>query len=275
MVRTTEITPCPALQSFIRCYTLREFNTGDEDFIKPLPAYHEVTISFILAGNFFSSKNSSSDHVAGHRSHLVGLQTETKGAIIFNGDIKFFTILFKPNGFYRLYGIPLNTITDNIYNLADISLKGVDEYNDRLNEAKNLQELKNLSDKFFVSHLNKSKSKDPYSSITSTSSLIFDTNGNVNIKSLASDANMSLRSFEMNFTQQVGIPPKLFSRITRFNYALMIKMKNMSKSWTDICHHCGYYDQMHFIKEFKQFTGNTPLNFYKNTPLPIEDYRKG
>ncbi|MEJ7683207.1 MAG: helix-turn-helix domain-containing protein [Segetibacter sp.] len=131
--------------------------------------------------------------------------------------------------------------------------------------------MKNCSDEFLLEHLVKSKANDPYNSITSASALLF-LNPNINIKKLAYEANMCLKSFELKFACQVGLPPKLFARITRFNYALLLKTQNVLKNWTDIAHKCGYYDQMHFIKEFKQFAGDTPVNFYKETPLPRENY---
>jgi AraC-like DNA-binding protein len=134
--------------------------------------------------------------------------------------------------------------------------------------------MRRVTDKFLLYHLVSSKTSDTYHSISSTSSLIFKNHGDVNIKDLAYEANMSLKRFELKFTEQVGVPPKLYARITRFNYALLLKIQNILKNWTDISHRSGYYDQMHFIKDFKEFAGDSPGNFYKTTPLPDEDYRK-
>lgn len=274
MVITTEILPCPALQSYVRCYTLREFNTGGADFIKPLPANHEFTMAFTLSGSLSAVDTSYRDIVAGSRKHIIGLQTAFSGSVIFTGKVRLFTIQFRPNGFFKLFGIPLNLMTDNFYEASDVIDKGMRIYNERLNEAGDLIMMKILTDEFLLKHLIKSKANDPYNSITAASAFLFENSARVNIKRLAYEANMSLRTFELKFTRQVGIPPKLFARITRFNYALLIKIRNISTSWTEISHKCGYYDQMHFIKEFKQFAGDTPLNFYKTTPLPSEDYRK-
>jgi AraC-like DNA-binding protein len=274
MVTTTEILPCPVLQTYVRCYTLREFGTMGTDFSKPLPANHEFMLAFTVRGDLYTYNTVYKGLKPESRQHIIGLQTASKGIVIFNGDVKLFTIQFRPNGFYQLFGIPSQSITDNIFDTSDIIPNGTTLYNEQLCEAIDLLEMKKISDKFLLSHLVKNKNSDPYHSITSTSSLIFANNGNVNIKSLANEANMSLKRFEIKFTEQVGIPPKLFARITRFNHALMVKMRNMSKSWTDISNLCGYYDQMHFIKEFKEFAGDSPANFYKITPLPYEDYKK-
>jgi len=274
MVITTEILPCPAIQPFIRCYTLREFDTAGSDFLKPLPANHEFTLAFALSGSLSTTKTSFGDIISGSHQYIVGLQTSYKGSLVFNGNIRFFTIQFRPNGFYKVFNMPAGLLTDKTYKLSDIINKGMSAYIERINEASDISTLKSLTDNLLLSFLAKSKKTDPNNSITFASSLIFQTQGNINIKNLACEANMCLRTFELRFTEQVGISPKMYARLTRFNHAILMRIKNMSANWTDISHQCGYYDQMHFIKEFKQFAGDTPLNFYKSTPLPSEDYRK-
>jgi len=273
MITATEILPCPALQPYIRCYTLREFNKLSTYVSKPVPANHEFRITFNLKGSCYYQDTVYKDLRPASKQHIFGLQTGSTGKVVLDGDIKFFSISFKPNGFYQLFGIPSHLVTNNALELSDIIKKGLDTYNDQLEPELNLSEMKILTDKFLMMHLLQSKATDPHHSITSTSLLIYKSYGNVNIKSLAYEANMSLKRFETRFTEQVGIPPKIFARLTRFNYALFIKMQNIDKSWTDISHQCGYYDQMHFIKEFKEFAGDSPGNFYKKTPPPYEEYR--
>ena len=274
MVTTTEILPSPPLQTYIRCYTLREFDTMGTDFSKPLPANHEFSFAFTLRGGLYTYNTAFKELKAESKQHIIGLQTASKGIVIFNGDVRFFSVQFRPNGFYKLFGIPSSQITNNIFEASDVIPGGTGSYQEQLIEATNLLEMKKISDKFFLSHLLVSRRYDPYYSISSTSAIIFQSFGNVNIKNLAYNANMSLKRFELKFTEQVGIPPKLFARINRFNFALLLKMQNALLNWTDISHRCGYYDQMHFIKEFKEFAGDSPANFYKTTPLPYEDYKK-
>ena len=67
-----------------------------------------------------------------------------------------------------------------------------------------------------------------------------------------------MRQFERRFIQQVGMRPKLFARIARFEAALEGKARFVTRSWTDVAHDFGYYDQMHMIHDFAEFTGGTP-----------------
>jgi AraC-like DNA-binding protein len=68
---------------------------------------------------------------------------------------------------------------------------------------------------------------------------------------------MSIRQFQREFSARFGASPKLFSRIVRFQNALDAKAR-LTKSWTDVAHELGYYDQMHMVLDFKEFTGDSP-----------------
>lgn len=78
------------------------------------------------------------------------------------------------------------------------------------------------------------------------------------IAALASRVGLSPRQFERRFIQQVGIRPKTFARIARFEAALETKARFATKSWTDVAHQFGYYDQMHMVHDFREFTDKTP-----------------
>lgn len=91
--------------------------------------------------------------------------------------------------------------------------------------------------------------------------------GSARIASLAGDAGFGVRQFERGFLQHVGMRPKLFARIARFEAALDGKARSASKSWTDVAHEFGYYDQMHMVHDFEEFTGDTPTNTLRQLEL--------
>jgi AraC-like DNA-binding protein len=79
----------------------------------------------------------------------------------------------------------------------------------------------------------------------------------------ADRACLSMRQFERNFGQRVGLPPKLFVRIRRFELAM--ELKNHSQmTWSDIAVQCKYSDSSHLLKEFKRFAEFQPSKFYLN-----------
>jgi AraC-like DNA-binding protein len=94
-------------------------------------------------------------------------------------------------------------------------------------------------------------------------SLIMQANGNLPLKALHDELNISERSFERKFEQYVGISPKLFSKICRFQASFQQLKDNRYNKLSDIAFENGYADQSHFIRVFKEFTGLSPLEFQK------------
>ena len=78
------------------------------------------------------------------------------------------------------------------------------------------------------------------------------------------------KQFEKNFIQQIGIAPKFFARISRFNKASFEKKENNKElNWLQIAIYTGYHDYQHLVKDFKQFAGTTPNSLIQeNTASP-------
>ncbi len=92
--------------------------------------------------------------------------------------------------------------------------------------------------------------------------------GNISIEELADNLGISKRQLERRFTAAVGISPKLFARITRFQNILQLIENKEFKSFTTVAYEGGFYDQAHFIKDFKDFTGLNPkLYFSENLEM--------
>jgi AraC-like DNA-binding protein len=88
-----------------------------------------------------------------------------------------------------------------------------------------------------------------------------------NIENVASRYGITARYLQKLFLQYTGLTPKLFSKINRFQNSLILVTKNEA-SLTDIAYDCGYFDQSHFIRDFKSFTGLTPSG-YSSERSPI------
>lgn len=89
-------------------------------------------------------------------------------------------------------------------------------------------------------------------------------NGNVAVNRLAQQYYLSRRQYIRRFKHSVGIGPKKFANIVRFQKALLLQ--KLGVEWTKIAEECGYYDQPHFIKEMKRFSGFSPQQVSSRTP---------
>jgi AraC-like DNA-binding protein len=72
---------------------------------------------------------------------------------------------------------------------------------------------------------------------------------------------LSARTFIRLFTGEVGLTPKLFCRLRRFQQVLRLARRGQPIVWADIALDCGYYDQAHLIHDFRAFSGFTPTEF--------------
>ncbi len=75
------------------------------------------------------------------------------------------------------------------------------------------------------------------------------------------DKNLNYKQLERRFTKYIGLLPKSVIKIIQFNYSTKIKYENPQISLTQIAYHSGYYDQSHFIRSFKQFSGLSPKQY--------------
>lgn len=274
MIITSEIAPLPALAPFIHCYAYREFETGGKNIIKPWHASHQSNIIFFLKAVPVKLTDSVTGKISktGKRCDFVGMSTKCNGEMMFNGSYAFFQIIFRPNGFHKIFNKLPNEITDKIVWSEDVFNADIKLLHEQFYEAEgNATVMAELANSWLLGYLKKHRRIDYKDRITSTANLITNNMGLINIDSLASYACMSVRNFERAFVYETGMSPKQLCCIARFNYALELKQKYPLMKWGSIAHQSGYFDQMHFIKDFKRFCGITPSSLL-NAPLFEEKY---
>lgn len=91
----------------------------------------------------------------------------------------------------------------------------------------------------------------------------FQQSANSTIRSITEQTGFSDRYFNQLFRDQVGVTPKLFCRIQRFQKVLEMLSVNAAVDWIDIAFTCGYFDQAHFIHDFRAFADCTPTEYLK------------
>ncbi|PSR55358.1 hypothetical protein AHMF7605_18520 [Adhaeribacter arboris] len=265
MLTTSVIPPHPALQDIVHNYSWCHSEEVSIQMTSAWVAHHDTSLCFFLEDvprrqNYLNSEKVGE---AIPPVCLFGLLTQRIGEITFAGKYKTFLIEFKPNGFYKLFGIPASEIANNLFPANAVMGKEVNQLYEQLLHASNVAEMVAYTDNFLISALSRQKTLYWNEGITRISQQLVTTFTNTDIVQYAFQANMSLRNFERRFTEQVGTSPKLFCRLLRFNAAVQGKITQPQKSWTDVAYECGYYDTMHLIKEFKQFAQASPTAFFQ------------
>jgi AraC-like DNA-binding protein len=93
----------------------------------------------------------------------------------------------------------------------------------------------------------------------------------VNVGQVAEKVGLSRRRLIEIFTQDVGMPPKLYSRVRRFQRGLALATRRGSPAWAELALECGYFDQAHLCRDWTEFTGLSPTEFLALRATPVKD----
>jgi len=157
--------------------------------------------------------------------------------------------LFFPN--------PISSFTNDSIDLQGILSHEADEFFDQLIHTNSIEQKVLVFDLFLIRQLKKNERMLKKSNFIAQLCHDITTENNFDIQRLASSYGLSERYIQKLFENVVGIAPRTFFNTQRFNRSLEL-IRSSDLHLTSIAYDCGYYDQAHFIKEFKKFTGITP-----------------
>lgn len=180
-------------------------------------------------------------------------------------------IEFSPRGAYRFFHFTLNDIQNQIYSLSDLLGNIGKRLKEQINNTTSAQQKTVLLQEFLLKQLSL-KNED----------LIFEycvekiisSKGKVTVKELEKKTGYSSRWLNMKFNDNLGISPKNLSSIIRFKQYYQSFISGNEKSFFKNDFYELYYDQSHFIKHFKRFTGLPPTKFEKQANNFGESYYK-
>ncbi len=172
-------------------------------------------------------------------------------------------IRFKPFAFASFPGVDIGKLLNKAFSLSKLFNLGPDnqqiittilfnrEFEEKVRFSEQLIYIllreKDQIDETFRSQLN----------------YILDRKGMIKIKELFTEFGVSKVTLNHHFSKKLGLSPKKVSRIWRLNYFLQLQKEGLYNNLTELCHECGYYDQAHFIHEFKAFFNHSPKWFFK------------
>ena len=164
-----------------------------------------------------------------------------------------------PYAIPRLFRYPASDFTNIAPDLESVFSTEGKTLEERMSIAKDNQERVEIVSRFLRNKLRSSNRELPplYRAIDS----IINVAGDVRVSELAHEYSMSTRQFERKFKELAGLSPKLYSRVVRFQAATQLKLAGI-RDLTEIAYACGYYDQSHFINDFRQFSGYTPKEYF-------------
>lgn len=247
----------PGLSHYVRFYAHLEGLMGNASLVHPVPARATPLIEFQFGD---ANEVHWCDRPLIERSRrvqIVGLQTHRRVRLRFTGTVETFMIFFQPTGLHRMFSLPMHELTNTHNEARSVLGSWIDELAERLGNGRSFEERVRFANAFFIHRCSTLPSPD---GITATAMSILRRRGLIQVTALAQQACMSPRQFERRFKREIGLSPKLYARIARFESALESKALSTAESWTDITNRLGYFDQMHMIKDFKEFSGEIPTS---------------
>jgi AraC-like DNA-binding protein len=251
------IQPRPALKELVNHFMV--FHTDfPRDQPAPsilLPPLPEQCLFFYPLDPVDANYVSANKHLRLYTCCLVGPQTNTV-KLQLGHQHYVIKVSFQPGGLYRLLGIPMQELLQvEAFNATDFLGNLINELTEQIWEAANITMMVEQIEMALLKFSNRLKEKLPIDHIFQQMIL---SGGLMSMDKAASDACLSLRQFERQFKQRIGLSPKFYSRLIRFSNAWILKENQPNQSWTSIAHQTGYFDQMHLIRDFKEFAAVNP-----------------
>ena len=167
-------------------------------------------------------------------------------------------IQFRPGGAFPFLAMPASEVANGTYSLDDIWPGQARLLRDELMNAPDIDAMFCILERVLTSRLAKVWTLHPAVSFAIAS--LGRSTGDVRVRSVADRVGLSSRRFIELFCNQTGLTPKAFQRVRRFQQVLrtLHARSHSEENWASLALNSGYYDQAHFIHDFKIFSGMTP-----------------
>lgn len=261
-----ETPPSPRFADLITCFwSLEDAVSGARE---PEPVIPDgcVEIIFNLADRF--RRYHSSGAVETQEASLIAGQMLRSILIGPSGKVLLFGIRFKPAGAFPFFRFAMKDLADRVESLRSVWGSSVSIIEEQLASANSFQERVAIAESILVKRLSDKHVFDPW--LRNAIELISNHNGKATVSRIARDLCISERGLERKFRQSVGLTPKMFSRIVRFQRVLKAIEHSPNPDIIDKALAFGYCDQSHLIHDFQQFSGKTPTAFLSR-PYGITD----
>jgi AraC-like DNA-binding protein len=232
--------PSPLLAEYIDYYWyLSDFPTHKEEHIIP-----SGTLEMVIT--LHDGRANIGAVVSGARTGHFVIDVRAHASIV--------GVHFKPGGAYPLLGVPPGCLTDQHVVLEAIWGTPAVFLRERLREARDSDARFRILDETFTRRLTvptrqRGEVKFALQRLAK---------GNVSIGQVTAEVDLSRRHLIALFTEEVGLTPKIFGRVQRFQRAMSLATQDTSRDWAQLALACGYTDQSHLIRDFVSLSGLSP-----------------
>ncbi len=197
------------------------------------------------------------------QSYLCGIETMASVAKV-EANYSHFGVSFYPHALYQVFNIKSEDFVDNN---IDLNFLGHGKLINLLNNADSHLDRVKLMNRFIEDQVN----EKAYGNLIINDMIVnHKIVANTDLYCIQKEFKITERSLERLFKTNIGISPKKYQRMMRFEKSIELLQNSPQKELGRIAHQLGYTDQSHFIKDFKCFTNSLPLEFKKDRFLFVE-----
>ena len=248
----------PDLAPLVKCYWSLEFQASP--ILKKQTIVPDGCMELIVhVGDLYQQFLPDGSRIIQPRSFVFG-QLSRSLEIAPTGRTGIIAARFHPDGFTHMTPIALVEMENKAVALDELFGEAGIQLEQNILDAANTLERIELLEAFILSRLNIPEAIDRV--VKSSVDLLVTMEGQVNVERIAGQLNVNRRQLERKFSTTVGLSPKQLSKIIRLQATLKKLNQDPETNLTDLAYQYGYFDQSHFIKDFKEFTGISPKQFF-------------
>lgn len=255
-----EFHPSPYLKPYIDHIWVDQFALAKENKRENIIPDGMVELVFNFGAPYKRGLVNSKHTQTINGSHFIGIKSQSHYVEV-NKDMVTMGVRFKPGRFSCFSKIPAGELTDSCVSGKDIFGKTLTDLEHKIYHEKDVNAKVQLIDKFLLSNLKIDDSKNEFDNWLNS---IYNNPQECSIGSLSNQKHVNYKQLERKFLQYLGITPKHFWKIVRFNHALKLWSCSNQSNYTELAYNAGYADQSHLIKEFKMFTSKSPGEYFQN-----------
>lgn len=258
--------PHPDLEALVKCHWTLEVPAEKDAQRQRIIPDGCIELIFIL-GDDIKRFTSGDEFIIQPRAMVLGQITEPF-FVEPTGYVNSFAVRFYPYGFANLVSAPIKNLANKETPLELLFGESPSkELEQKIIHAKDTKGRIEMIEGFLLSKLIDKGTIDGI--VKTTIDTLFSTRGSTAINAILKDDLSKRRQLERKFLNQIGISPKQLGRVVRLQAALKMLLQQQPESFTRIAYESEYYDQAHFIKDFKEFTGTTPTGFLESDEMTL------
>jgi len=250
--------PSPELKQFVKCFWTLEDKRAQEPVRQRVVPDGCMEMIFHYA-DVYKQYFEDGSSVIQPRSFIFGQITKYI-EICPTGISGIVAARFLPEGLTPFLTVPVSALENKAVSLVDLFGEKGKNLEDNVIAATDNRQRISLIEEFLIALLADPQTID---SVTKACvETIYQSRGRIDMLQLADKMNINRRNMERKFTSTIGMSPKQLSKVVRLQTTLRMLEQKKFTSLTSLAYENGYYDQAHFIKDFKEFTGMSPKSFF-------------